>query len=184
MRIDLLRLFKHLERFLPVSLPPLNRRNQPADLGVVRRKVRGAIELFERTLVIFVDPVDALAECKVRFGQIQLQTQGGFRFLARFYLPGLERFVEVKNFGARRGEPGVRERKIRIERDRLHIDLRGRFVILQQSVGIACDLIGAQVKNVGVGILRRLRFNARFLLRAESGAERVGNFCCQFTLQA
>src|SRR5438105_10462179 len=50
-------------------------------------------------------------------------------------------------------------------------------------MGIAFDLIGAQIKDIGFGIFRRFRFDARFFIRTKSCAERLGNLGGQLSLQ-
>ncbi len=78
----------------------------------------------------------------------------------------------------------MRQREIRIERDRLVVELLGLFEILQQGVGIARDLVRSQVKNISFRALRRFRFYSCFFIRTKSDAKGFRNFGGEFTLQA
>ena len=51
-------------------------------------------------------------------GQIGFQLQGKISFLSRFLLPGIERFIEVKDRYVRDGECRVGGSKFGIELDR------------------------------------------------------------------
>jgi hypothetical protein len=76
------------------------------------------------------------------------------------------------------------QREVWIERDRLDVELLRFVQIFQQGVGAARNLGRPQIKNVSFRILRRFRFHPRFLVRTECDTERLGNFGCQFALQA
>ena len=70
-----------------MALPPMDRRDQQADIRVARRQLLRNRELGQRAFVVLVHPVDALAERKVAFGQIGLQAQRCLRFAPRFCFP-------------------------------------------------------------------------------------------------
>ena len=69
------------------------------------------------------------------------------------------------------GESRVGESEIRIECNRLFIQFGGGLKILQQRVMPGLILARPQVKNVGVRVVGRFRFDARFFLRRKSSAQ-------------
>lgn len=71
----------------------------------------------------------------------------------------------MEDLGTYRCQLGMGERKIPIKRDRLHVELLGRLVVFEQRVGIARDLSRAQINDVGLRVLGRFLFHARFFLR-------------------
>ena len=76
------------------------------------------------------------------------------------------------------------KREIRVECNRLHEELLGSFVILQERVGISRDLVRPQIKHVRIGVLCRLCCNSRFFIRAQVCAESVCDFARQLSLQS
>ncbi|KAG0505533.1 MAG: hypothetical protein Udaeo_11240 [Candidatus Udaeobacter sp.] len=139
--------------------------------------------MLQSPVVVFVHPVDALAEREVAFRKIRLQSKRSFRFSAGFRSPTVGRFIVTENFSTNGCEPRVSEGEIRIEFDCLHVKLLSGLIILQQRVGIAGNLIRAEIENVRIGVLRRLRCCLGFLIIAKRCAKRIGNFAGQFSLQ-
>ena len=120
----------------------------------------------------------------MRFGQTRLQVQSRVCFRVRFRFPIFGRLVVMENFRTGGREPRVRERKFRIERDRLPVKLFSRFVVFQERVGVVRNLRRAQIKNVRVRVLRRLRSHAHFFFRTKHGVQRRSDFGCELALQA
>ncbi|PYL50593.1 MAG: hypothetical protein DMF32_03795 [Verrucomicrobia bacterium] len=118
------------------------------------------------------------------FREIRLQAKRNFRFGARFCSPRLGRFVITKHCSINRCEPRVSQREIRVEFDCLHVKLLGGLVIFQQRIGIAGDLVRAQIKNVRIGISRRFGCSQRFFVIAERCPQGIRDFIGQFSLQS
>src|SRR6266404_4243254 len=57
-----------LERLVPFSLPPFDRRDQPTRFAVVRRALQCAVELLKGHVVILLEPVATLTEREMRLG--------------------------------------------------------------------------------------------------------------------
>ncbi len=116
--------------------------------------------------------------------KIRLETQSNLRFSASFGFPILGRLVIMENLGTNRGQPGVGKRKVRVERNRLHVKLLRCFVILQQRVGVSRDLIRPQIEHICIRILRRLGCYSRLLIRTQRSAQSIGDFTGQLALQS
>src|SRR4029077_375348 len=157
--------------------------NQPPDISIARRQTRSNIELFESALVVLIHPVDALTQGKMGFCQVGLETKGYLRFGASSAFPILGRLVIMENLSANRCKPRMGKRKVRVERDRLHVKLLCSLVILQQRVRISGDLIRPQIKHIGIRVLRWLGCYSRLLIRTERSAQSVGDFTGQLPLQ-
>src|SRR4029077_16361936 len=127
-------LFVFFERLLPLSLPAFNCRNQSTNLTVARRQPRSDIELIQGSVVILVHPVNTLAQGKVRFCQVRLETQGNLRFGAGSGFPILCGLVIMENLSTNRCKPRMGKGKIRVERDCLHVKLLCSLVIPQYRV--------------------------------------------------
>ena len=95
------------------------------------------------------------------FRQIGLQPQGSVGFAPRFRLPCVGWLIKVKNLRASRRQPGVGQREIWIQRDGFQIQSLRHFIIREQSIRIAFDLIGAQIDDVSVRIRRWLFLDLR-----------------------
>jgi hypothetical protein len=139
--------------------------------------------LFECAVIILVHPINALTEREVGFCKIWLKPQSSFGLGAGFRLPGVSGLVIMENLCANRRQSSVSERKIRVQRNCLHVKLLGGLVILQERVGISRDLICAQIEHVCIRVLRRLRFHPRFLFPTKSDTKSIGNFGSQLSLQ-
>ena len=161
------------EGFLPAALPAPDGGDEGADVAVVRQKLLRGGKLAQRPLVIVVKPIGALAEGEMRFAQIRLQAEGGLRFAARSCFPGIERLVEMKDFRAGGGETGMGEGEVRIEFDRLLVELFGPAVILEQRVGPLLVGESAQVEIVGIGVLGRLLLATRTFSSGVSWARKA-----------
>ena len=97
----------------------------------------------------------------MRFRQVLLQLQGNLRFGACTLLPTVERFIKMVGCRAGGSEPGVGEGKLRINANCLRIKLLGFLKILEQRIGVAFDLVGAQIKDVGIRVLGGFFLDAR-----------------------
>src|SRR4029453_6795665 len=128
---------------------------------------RSDLKLLQSAIVVLVNPVKTLTEREMSFCKVWLQPKRSFRFGAGFCSPSLGRLVISEDLSANRRKPRVSEREIRIELDRLSVKLLGSLVTLQQRIGILGDLVRTQVKNVRVGVLRRLGGGPRFFSLAE-----------------
>ena len=105
-----------------------------------RRETRCVREFPQRSLIIAFHPVEVETQRMVSFCQVRLQTERflGLRF--RFCLPRFGSLVKMKDLGASLREPGVCERKPRVERHGPGIELFGNFEIPQQSVRVCLQL--------------------------------------------
>ena len=83
----------------------------------------------------------------MRFRQIRPQAQRLRGIVPGLRFPRIERFIVMKNLRTGRSESRMREREIRIKRNRLLVELIRRFVILQQRIGIALNLIRPRIST-------------------------------------
>ena len=105
-----------------------------------------------------------MTEREVRFRQVFLQSQGHVGFGARARLPTVKRFKIVENRRAGGSEPGVGQRKLRVERDRVEVKLLRFLVILEQGIGITFNLVRTQIQDIGVRVVGGFFLDPRFLL--------------------
>src|SRR6266487_5945202 len=109
--------------------------------------MRSDLELLQSLVVVLIHPVNALAEREVAFCKIWLQAKRRFSFGAGLRSPTVSRFIITENFSTNRCEPRMSECEIWVQFDCLHVKLLASLVILQQRIGIAGNLIRAQIKN-------------------------------------
>ena len=116
--------------------------------------------------------------------EIRLQSQGLQGFRMRLLFPLLCWLIEMVNSADRDREPGMCKRELRIERNRLFIQLRGSAEILQEIIRSRLIIATFEVKNVSVCVVRRFRFHSRFFLRRKRSPERVRNGLRHFRFHA
>ena len=97
----------------------------------------------------------------MRFAEVGLQAEGGFRLAPCLVFPRFERLVKMINLCAGGSELGMGEGEVRIERDRLGVKFRRPPIVLEQGVGSLLVGEGAQVKILGVGVLESVCFLTR-----------------------
>src|SRR5439155_17212279 len=112
---------------------------------------RGGVKFDQRAIIILVDPVHALTESEMRLGQILLQLKGNIGFDAGFRFPSIQRFVIMKNRRARGSESRMGQSELWIEPDSGHVKLLRLFVVPEQCVRIALNLVSLQINQVSIG---------------------------------
>ena len=116
------------------------------------------------------------------FAKVWLETQRLHSLGVSFLLSCFDRFKKMVDITRRGGEPCVSESEIGIESNCLFKEADRGFKILEQVVRSRLVVARPQVEDIGVGVVRRFGFDACFFLRGESGAQRISNSFCHFSL--
>src|SRR5205807_8667599 len=124
--------------------------------------------LFETAITILSHPGSALPERDMSFWGSWLESKSSFSLRAGFRLPSIGWLVIMENPSVNGGESGVSERKIRIERNCLHVKLLGCLVILKKRIGVLRNLICPQIEHIRVGVLGWLGRDPRFFIRGQT----------------
>ncbi len=118
------------------------------------------------------------------FAELRAKTQRLLGFGPSFCFP-LNRCIRVKNLADAQRKARASERKIRIKIDGLLIELNGGLQLLPAVVrDLDLDLAGAQIKQVSVGIFRRLGRGDRCFGRCECGAQLARDIDREFALES
>src|SRR6266566_500536 len=98
------------------------------------------------------------------FAKVWLQAQRFDRFRVCFLFVCFGWLKPVINLARHGGESRMGKRKVGVECDCLLVKMRGGPEVLQEVIGPRLVFASLEIKNISIGILRRLCFDARFLL--------------------
>src|SRR5438874_13603851 len=108
------------------------------------------------------------------FAQVWLQAQRFDRFRMCFLFVCFGRLKPVINLARHGGESRMGESKGRVERKRLFVKMRGGPEVLQKVIRPRLIFAASEIENISGGIVCRVFFDTRFLLRPKGRTESIG----------